>query len=119
MSLSAENRTFYLVETGEIGYGSSPLFISQSLEEAEAVVADFFKGDEKLHYETDGNQPEISLGMGEPQEEEYIPFLPREPFFWTKGGFGMMGTEYVTIRKTINGYLEGAGSFRLIKSQQD
>ena len=25
MSLSAENRTFYLVETGEIGYGSSPL----------------------------------------------------------------------------------------------
>ena len=64
MSLYAENRTFYLVETGEIGFGSSALFISQSLEEAEAVVADFFKGDEKLHYETDGNQPEISLGMG-------------------------------------------------------
>ncbi|ENV1781130.1 hypothetical protein JRY53_001291 [Neisseria gonorrhoeae] len=53
MSLSAENRTFYLVETGEIGFGSSALFISQSLEEAEAVVADFFKGDEKLHYETE------------------------------------------------------------------
>ena len=52
MSLSAENRTFYLVETGEIGYGSSALFISQSLEEAEAVVADFFKGDEKLHYDS-------------------------------------------------------------------
>lgn len=81
MSLSAENRTFCLVETGEIGYGSSPLFISQSLEEAEAVVADFFKGDEKLHYETDGNQPEISLGMSGPQEEEYIPFLRRKPFF--------------------------------------
>ncbi|HEZ6802635.1 TPA: hypothetical protein WI804_002288 [Neisseria meningitidis] len=120
MSLSAENRTFYLVETGEIGFDSLALFISQSLEEAEAVVADFFKRDEKLHYEMDGNQPEISLGMGEPQEtEEYIPFLPREPFFWTKGGSGMMGTEYVTIRKTINGYLEGARIFRLIKSQQD
>lgn len=81
MSLSAENQTFYLVETGEIGFGSSALFISQSLEEAEAVVADFFKGDEKLHYETDGNQPEISLGMDEPQEEEYIPFCRGSRFF--------------------------------------
>lgn len=121
MNQSAENQTFYLVETGEIGFDSLALFISQSLEEAEAVVADVLKGDERLHYEVDEDlEFEISLGMCEPKEkEEYIPFLLREPFFWTRGGSGMKGTEYVIIRKTVNGYVDGIGSLRLIKGQQD
>lgn len=121
MNLTTEDRTFYLVETGEIGFDSLALFISQSLEEAEAVVADVFKGDKRLHYEMNEDiEFEISLGMRESKEkEEYIPFLLREPFFWTKGGSGMMGTEYVTIRKTVNGYVEGIGSLKLIKGQQD